>query len=190
MCKAITAALFGMHFLIITSAFGVEQKKREFEEKPAPVIETGLQFMSGVNPIPAADVEFQAYWLSNHLIIVNAAQESPEANVRRMERTMLVEAGTGKSRQLIDAGWILACFNPKRNVGAIRPSPFTPTLPFKRRDQDDWQYRWVHIDTDGTVTRISDVSELSTGCLPRYGFPKGASYAPLREEHGYILNMP
>lgn len=165
-----------------------DEPSRKWDESPLPIVETGLQFMSGVNPFGASSIEFKVRWLSNERLIVNAAQDIPTANVLRAERTMLVDAKTGESRQLIEPGWVLACFNPERRVGAIRPSPFKPTYPFRYRGQDDRRYRWVRIDPDGTVTAIPEVTELNTGCLPREGYPKKAAFKPLREEHGYVLN--
>ncbi|MCB4359295.1 hypothetical protein [Quatrionicoccus australiensis] len=162
-----------------------EETKRIFNENPLPVIETDLQFMSGPNQMVAASWEFRVHWLSNRLFMVMAAQDIPDVNILQAERTMLVDAETGESRQLLDPGWVLWCFNPLRGVGAIRPSPFKPELPFKSPEQNDWQYKWVRIDSAGTVTKIPDVADLGTHeCLPRGLYPKN-SWA-LHEGHGYI----
>lgn len=168
---------------------GTEEPKRKFEETPLPVVETGLQFMSGVNPMPALFESFNIHWLTNRLFVVTVAQEIPRANVLRAERTMLVDAETGKSQELLEPGWTLACFNPVRKVGAIRPSPFKMDLPYLGIDQNDWQYRWVHIETDGTVTKIPDVAELTIGCSPREGYPKDAAISRLHEGHGFIQRI-
>lgn len=133
--------------------------------------------------------EFSAYWLTNRLFIVRAAQEVHNANVREEERTMLVDAETGSSRQLLETGWVLWCFNPVRQIGTIRPSPFKSALPYKS-GQDDWQYRFVRITSDGAATRIPDVVDLDpVTCLPREGYPRNALVRRLREGHGYIQRI-
>lgn len=181
--------LFSFAILVMLQLAFAEEPKRKFEERDFPIVETGLQFMSGFNWMEPMVSQFHVEWLSNQHLIVTAAQDVPNANVIQAERTMLVNAQTGESRQLIETGWVLWCFNPARGVGSIRPSPFKAILPYKV-GQDDGQYRWVRIESDGAVTKISAIDDLNPGsCLPHDSYPKSAGVSPLREEHGYLQRI-
>ncbi len=176
--------------LIFPFLAAAHEPTKDFSDTPHKVWETGLQFMSGVNPFKPMPSQFVAIWLSGDLLIVNAAEEgkTKDINVANAERSMLLNLQNGRVQRLLPSGWILWCFNSSRRIGAIRPSPFHPTLPYKR-GQDDYQYELVNISSDGSVARVSNESEKinPTTCLPDHKYPDDFVIRRLREGHGAIV---
>jgi hypothetical protein len=150
---------------------------RQIEDKKFEIIETGLEYM--YNSLPHA-----GWWLSNDLLMVNALQDVPDAKRKSLQRVMLVDARTGKSKVLVPDGQMI-CWNSERQIAGFAPSPYNF---ISMVDSAFWRTR---LDQEGNAERLSDKTTVDKYChstdigLPKSGPGQGLFYY-LREADGYL----
>jgi len=150
--------------------------KRKIEEKSFKVIDTGLEIMSCCST-SSASLGRIAFWLNNDLIAVNAMQDVPDANKKELQRIMLVEAKTGKSRVLLESAELF-CWNDERQIASVASV-----------GGEDRITRLINLTNLGSYSELKGSSDLSHHICrsPLLSRPQGAIAASLRESDGYIL---
>lgn len=162
--------------LFVCSAADASTSKRQIEDRPLKVIDTGLEIMSCCSTSPASLARF-AFWLNNDLIAVNALQDLPDANGKELQRIMLVDPKTGKFQKLLDSAELF-CWNDEREVASVASVGGGKRIT-----------RLINLSTSGVYSEFKGKSDLNhyicrSESLMR---PKGSISASLRESDGYIL---
>lgn len=158
---------------------------RNIEDKKLELIETGLEFWPpGAGPDYRSNLGY-GFWLSDTLYVISVLQDVPDAFKQKLERVMLIDASTGKSRVAIGEGSLagnLGCRNRKFQVIAYYPRAWGPHEPYPK------SARFVRMDDQGNVSDLVDPSPIKPNCDPiEYeGPPPTGNWSALREGDGYI----
>ena len=151
--------------------------KKHIVDQEYEVIETGLEPMSTTTS-GFGDV---GKWVNDHLILFNALQEVPDANAKRLQRVVLFDTNTGKSKTLVPEGRVY-CWSSELEIVSIAPLIYTR----------DTEGRLYHLGNDGVMSELGQLSDVdSDTCRSKGAIAPLGKGTPLelRESDGYILKV-
>lgn len=131
--------------LLMVSPASAEWKKRQVEDVAFEVIETGYEPMSCCDLGPKVNVV--GNWLSDDVIAFNALREVSDANNKQLQRAIVFDVRTRKSRVIVEEGSI-QCWNPERQIASINHA--APT----------GERRLMRLDTEGNLGEPSGPPDL------------------------------
>lgn len=120
--------------------------KRQIIDQEYEVIETGLEPISTVG----SGIGDVGEWLNDHLILLDALQDVPDANVKKLQRVMLFDTHTGKLKTLVPEGRIY-CWNSELEIVSIAPLTYTR----------ETEGHFFHLGKDGVISELVDVPDVN-----------------------------
>ncbi len=123
-------AFFSMlSFSLITQAYQLEEGKYE-------VVETGLEY----NDMHTMSILGE--WLNDHLILLNATQDMPDAKLKNLNRMVLFDIKTKKLSPVLPEKYFY-CRNPSSQISRIK-------------DYITGEEKLVVIDENGTISEVKE----------------------------------
>ncbi|GGC93381.1 hypothetical protein [Undibacterium terreum] len=160
------------------SYFREDATKKKILDKKIVPIETGLEPM--VNRALGGAHGPGAIWLNEDSFIVNAKQDTPDADEKKLQRVMLVDARTGTSKALFTASR-LVCWSEELEIANFAELTYT----------EDTKRTFFHLDKNGNLAAISEPVDIDPfNCRSKHSLPPPSQIVNyLHESDGYIRSV-
>lgn len=166
--------LAALNTCVAESNAGAESVKKPIPEQRFEVIETGLEPM--LNLTLNSDYGPSGIWLSDDLLMVNAIQDVPDADQKKLQRVMLVNASTGHSTTLVPEGRVV-CWSEELEIVSIAP------LIYNRQGIG----RLMRLDKQGRLSELPEIPAVDPHiCRSEKAKAPSSIARLLRESDGYI----